>query len=118
MTVPFPTSAAPTAPSTKKGRLASKNDPRNPWTGASLLRTFIDLNNRVLSSFSAAERANIGIHTCPGGHCDSVHSHEARDASLLPSLFAMNAGYFLIQLASEKGQGGYLRTDRAATPRA
>lgn len=31
-----------------EGRLAAKNDQRNPWTGAKLLQTFIDLNNRVL----------------------------------------------------------------------
>lgn len=31
-----------------EGRLAAKNDKRNPWTGAKLLQTFIDLNNRVL----------------------------------------------------------------------
>ena len=85
-----------------EGRLASKKDPRNPWTGAELLKTFIDLNNQVLDRFSAKEREDIGIHTCPGGDCDSVHSIEVPYASLLPSLFAMNAGYFLIQLASEK----------------
>ena len=87
------------------GRLASKNDPRNPWTGASLLQTFIDLDNRVLSRSSAPERANIGIHTCPGD-CDSVHSHEVPHAKLLPALSAMNAGYFFIQLASEKDKRG------------
>ncbi|MCJ1335848.1 hypothetical protein MMC09_001122 [Bachmanniomyces sp. S44760] len=84
-----------------EGRLASKKDPRNPWTGADLLKTFIDLNNRVLSKFSPSERKNIGIHTCPGGDCDSVHSSEVPYSSLLPSLFAINAGYFLIQCASE-----------------
>ena len=41
-----------------------------------MLQTFIDLNNRVLDRFSAQERRNIGIHTCPGGDCDSVHSKE------------------------------------------
>jgi len=30
-----------------EGRLASKKDPRNPWTEANLLQTFIDLNNKV-----------------------------------------------------------------------
>lgn len=85
-----------------EGRLASKNDSRNPWTGAELLKTFVDLNNQVLDRFSSEERANIGIHTCPGGDCDSVHSGEVPYAALLPSLFAMNAGYFLNQLASEK----------------
>ncbi|KAJ3972456.1 hypothetical protein EV361DRAFT_138724 [Lentinula raphanica] len=84
-----------------EGRLALKNDPRNPWTGASLLETFFELNNSVLDRFSPAERANIGVHTCPGGDCDSVHSSEVPYHSLLPNLFKINAGYFLIQLASE-----------------
>ena len=30
-----------------------------------------------------------------------MHSHEVPYSNLLPSLFAMNAGYFLIPLASE-----------------
>ncbi|OCL12677.1 UROD/MetE-like protein [Glonium stellatum] len=85
-----------------EGRLASKNDPRNPWTGANLLKTFVDLNNKVLDRFTAEERKNIGIHACPGGDCDSVHSYDVDYHKLLPSMFQMNAGYFLIQLASEK----------------
>ncbi|KAJ7020625.1 hypothetical protein C8F04DRAFT_1143687 [Mycena alexandri] len=85
-----------------EGRLASKKDSRNPWTSANLLQTFIQLNNQVLDRFSAEERVNIGIHTCPGGDTDSVHSAEVNYHELLPSLFQMNAGYFLIQCASEK----------------
>jgi methionine synthase II (cobalamin-independent) len=85
-----------------EGRLAGKKDARNPWTNEDLLQTFIDLNNRVLDRFSPEERVNIGIHTCPGGDMDSVHSKEVDYAELLPSLFQMNAGYFLIQLASEE----------------
>ena len=85
-----------------EGRLALKNDPRNPWTGRNMLEHFIELNNRVIDRFTSEERRNIGIHTCPGGDCDSVHSAEVDYAGLLPSLFRMNAGYFLIQLASEK----------------
>jgi len=84
-----------------EGRLANKNDPDNPWTGRGMLQQFIDLNNRVLDRFSPAERVNIGIHTCPGGDMDSVHSLDVDYAELLPSMFQMNAGYFLIQLASE-----------------
>ena len=57
-----------------EGRLANKNDSRNPWTSKNMLQEFIDLNNRVIDRFSAEERRNIGIHTCPGGDCDSVHS--------------------------------------------
>ncbi|MDQ3062395.1 MAG: 5-methyltetrahydropteroyltriglutamate--homocysteine methyltransferase [Acidobacteriota bacterium] len=84
-----------------EGRLACRNDPNNPWTGRKMLDQFIDLNNRVLDRFSAEERKNIGIHTCPGGDCDSTHSADVDYAELLPSMFKMNAGYFLIQLASE-----------------
>ena len=56
----------------------------------------------MLDRFSAEERKNIGIHTCPGGDCDSTHSADVDYADLLPSMFKMNAGYFLIQLASER----------------
>lgn len=85
-----------------EGRLATREDPRNPWTGAGLLPHFIELNNRVLANFSDAERANIGIHTCPGGDRDSVHSADVPYNNLLPEMFKINAGYFLIQLASER----------------
>ncbi len=85
-----------------EGRLAAKNDPRNPWTGRAMLAQFIELNNRVIDRFSAQERVNIGIHTCPGGDMDSVHSADVDYAELLPSMFQMNAGYFLMQLASEQ----------------
>ena len=67
-----------------------------------MLGQFIELDNRVLDRFSADERKNIGIHTCPGGDCDATHSDEVDYADLLPSLFQMNASYFLMQLSSEK----------------
>jgi methionine synthase II (cobalamin-independent) len=84
-----------------EGRLANKNDSRNPWTGKDMLQEFIDLNNRVLDRFSPEERRNIGIHTCPGGDCDSVHSKDVPYEKLLTKMFQLNAGYFLIQCASE-----------------
>jgi methionine synthase II (cobalamin-independent) len=84
-----------------EGRLANKNDSRNPWTGKNMLQEFIDLNNRLFARFSAEERMDIGIHTCPGGDCDSVHSKEVPYELLLEHMFEMNAGYFLIQCASE-----------------
>jgi hypothetical protein len=87
-----------------EGRLASKRDLNNPWTSANLLQTFVDLNNQVLNRFTPEERINIGVHTCPGGDCDSVHSAEVDYHELLPSMFQMNAGYFLIQCASEKNK--------------
>ncbi len=84
-----------------EGRLANKNDSRNPWTGADMLQDFIDLNNRVIDRFSAEERVNIGVHTCPGGDCDSVHSMDVPYEKLLSKMFQLNAGYFLIQCSSE-----------------
>jgi methionine synthase II (cobalamin-independent) len=101
-----------------EGRLATRNDPRNPWTGRNMLPHFIELNNRVLDRFSAEERAKIGMHTCPGGDRDAVHSADVPYSDLLPSLFGINVGYFLIQLASERDKdkvyrliGENLRTD-------
>jgi len=85
-----------------EGRLACRNDPDNPWTGRGMLEQFVELNNRVIDRFSPEERKNIGIHTCPGGDMDSTHSADVPYAKLLPSMFKMNAGYFLMQLASEK----------------
>ena len=85
-----------------EGRLANKNDSRNPWTNKDMLQEFIDLNNRVIDRFSAEERKNIGIHTCPGGDCDSVHSKDVPYELLLSKMFNLNAGYFLIQCASEE----------------
>ncbi len=106
-----------------EGRLACRNDPRNPWTGRKMLEHFIELNNRVLDRFTAAERVNIGIHTCPGGDCDSTHSADVDYADLLPSMFQMNAGYFLIQLASERDRervyqliGKHSRADANGVP--
>lgn len=101
-----------------EGRLATREDPRNPWTGAGLLPHFIELNNRVMARFTAEERTNIGIHTCPGGDRDSVHSADVPYNNLLASMFDINAGYFLIQLASERDKdpvfesiGQHLRSD-------
>jgi methionine synthase II (cobalamin-independent) len=101
-----------------EGRLATRNDPRNPWTGAGLLDRFIEINNWVLDRFTPEERANIGVHTCPGGDRDSVHSADVPYNNLLPKMFEMNAGYFLIQLASERDKdpvyesiGKHVRSD-------
>jgi methionine synthase II (cobalamin-independent) len=106
-----------------EGRLANKNDSRNPWTGRDMLQEFIDLNNRVLDRFSPEERRNIGIHTCPGGDCDSVHSKEVPYEKLLKHMFDLNAGYFLIQCASEEDReevyrlcGQYSREDANGVP--
>ena len=85
-----------------EGRLATREDPRNPWTGAGLLPHFIELINGVMARFSAEERTNIGVHTCPGGDRDSVHSADVPYNNLLSTMFDINAGYFLIQLASER----------------
>jgi 5-methyltetrahydropteroyltriglutamate--homocysteine methyltransferase len=87
-----------------EGRLAIKLDPSK-----GLLRDFIALNNAVLDRFSVSERARIGVHTCPGGDRDSVHSSEVDYAELLPELFSLRAGSFYLQLASEPDQTRVLR---------
>jgi 5-methyltetrahydropteroyltriglutamate--homocysteine methyltransferase len=79
-----------------EGRLSLKLDP----SGA-LLRTFVDLNNRVLDRFSLDERLRIGVHTCPGGDHDSTHSADVDYAELLPVLFDLHAGTFYLELAGE-----------------
>ncbi len=79
-----------------EGRLAVKLDPTRK-----LLKSFIDLNNRVLNRFSEEERKRIGIHTCPGGDQDSTHSADVDYVELLPLLFSLNAGRFYMQFASE-----------------
>lgn len=80
-----------------EGRLAMKVD----RTG-NLLASFIDLNNLALARFTSAERAKLGVHTCPGGDRDSTHSADVDYAELLPSLFTLNVGNFYVALAGER----------------
>jgi 5-methyltetrahydropteroyltriglutamate--homocysteine methyltransferase len=79
-----------------EGRLAIKLDPSK-----GLLQQFIDLNNQVMSHFSAEERKNIGFHTCPGGDHDSTHSADVDYGELIPMLLTLNADNFYMQMASE-----------------
>jgi 5-methyltetrahydropteroyltriglutamate--homocysteine methyltransferase len=79
-----------------EGRLAVKLDP-----SLELLKSFIQINNRVLNRFSETERKRIGIHTCPGGDRDATHSADVDYVQLLPLLFKLNAGSFYMQFASE-----------------
>jgi 5-methyltetrahydropteroyltriglutamate--homocysteine methyltransferase len=88
-----------------EGRLALKLDP-----SGGVLTAFIGLNNRVLSRFSDAERARIGVHTCPGGDHDSTHSADVDYVKLLPKLFELQVGRFYLQLASETDRKRVLKT--------
>src|SRR5262245_42222391 len=106
-----------------EGRLAPRNDPRNPWTTRNLLPFFIDLDNRVFDRFSAQERKAIGVHVGPGGDVDSALSAEVPHEELLKHLFNLNAGYFQLQMASERDResgyklvGKYLRDDAKGIP--
>ena len=119
----FAAGAARVSIDSTEGRLACRNDPNNPWTGRGMLEHFIELNNRVINRFTAAERRNIGVHTCPGGDCDVTHSADVDYAELLPSMFKMNTGYFLMQLASEQDKervyrlvGEHSRADADGVP--
>ncbi|THA47113.1 5-methyltetrahydropteroyltriglutamate--homocysteine methyltransferase [Streptomyces sp. A1136] len=77
-------------------RLALKLDPSK-----ALLRDFVACDNQVLGRFSAADRARIGVHTCPGADQDSTHSLDVDYTELLPDLFTLKAGNFYLQMASE-----------------
>jgi 5-methyltetrahydropteroyltriglutamate--homocysteine methyltransferase len=88
-----------------EARLSLKLDP-----SGGLLRDFVELNNGVLSRFSADERVRIGVHTCPGGDQDSTHSADVDYSDLLPTLFELQAGSFYIQLASERDRRKVLGT--------
>lgn len=90
-----------------EGRLAMKIDP----TG-NLLNSFVELNNLALARFSAAERARLGVHTCPGGDRDSTHSADVDYAQLLPSLFELNVGNFFVALAGERDRPRTLKMIR------
>jgi 5-methyltetrahydropteroyltriglutamate--homocysteine methyltransferase len=94
-----------------EARLAVKIDP-----SGGLLARFIELNNLALSRLTAAERLNVGIHTCPGGDLDSTHSADVDYAELLPSLLQLRATHFYVALAGEPDRvhvlkilGQYLR---------
>lgn len=90
-----------------EGRLSLKLDPSK-----GLLKSFIDLNNRVFDRFSAEERQRIGVHTCPGGDHDSTHSADVDYTAFLPELFQLNVGNFYVQLSSEKDRSKSLKTMR------
>lgn len=85
-----------------EGRLALRRDLRAPWAGPDALPVFIELVNRVLDRVDAGLRPIIGVHTCPGNDRDSSHSADVDYAALIPELLQIEAGYFLVQAASEK----------------
>ena len=63
-----------------EGRLSLKLDP-----SGGLLKSFVELNNKVLDRFSATDRVRMGVHVCPGGDHDSTHSADVDYAGLLPA---------------------------------
>lgn len=85
-----------------EGRLALRRDVRAPWAGPDALAGFIELINRVLDRLTPQQRYAVGVHTCPGNDNDSAHSADVDYAGLIPELFQINAGYFLVQAASEQ----------------
>jgi 5-methyltetrahydropteroyltriglutamate--homocysteine methyltransferase len=87
-----------------EGRLSLKLDPSK-----GVLEAFIGLNNQLLDRFTPAERARIGVHTCPGADQDSTHSLDVEYVELLPALFTLHAGNFYLQLSSEPHPGRVLR---------
>ncbi|UVS81900.1 cobalamin-independent methionine synthase II family protein [Actinokineospora sp. UTMC 2448] len=87
-----------------EGRLSLKLDP-----SGGLLKDLVAVNNEVLGRFGRADRARLGVHTCPGGDQDSTHSLDVDYADLLPTLFELNVGNFYVQLAGEPDPERVLR---------
>ncbi|MCU7820419.1 cobalamin-independent methionine synthase II family protein [Kitasatospora sp. DSM 101779] len=88
----------------EEGRLSLKLDP-----SGGLLTELVELNNRVLSRFTEAERGRIGVYCGPGADQDSTHSLDVDYAGLLPQLFLLTAGVFYLQVASEPDPDRVLR---------
>lgn len=88
-----------------EARLALKLDP----TG-NLLKSFIDLNNKVLTRFTEEERKRIGVHSCPGADRDSTHSADIDYVNLIPLLFELKAGNFYLEFAAEKNKRSVLKS--------
>ena len=88
-----------------EARLSLKLDP-----SGGLLDAFVDLNNRVLAELTDDERAQVGVHTCPGGDQNSTHSADVEYDLLLPRLFRMDVDTFYVQLASEPDPERVLKT--------
>lgn len=88
-----------------EARLSLKLDP-----SGGLLRSFIDLNNKVIERFTPEERKRIGVHSCPGGDRDSTHSADISYADLLPLLLQLKAGNFYLEYAGEKDKISVLQS--------
>jgi methionine synthase II (cobalamin-independent) len=86
-----------------EARLSLKLDP-----SGGLLKSFIELNNKVIERFSPQERKRIGVHSCPGGDHDSTHSADISYADLLPILMQLRVGNFYLEYAGEKDKKSVL----------
>ena len=102
-----------------EGRLANKNDSRNPWTGQNMLQDFIDLNNQRLRPLLAPRSGATSASTpAPAATTTPCTARTCPYEKLLSKMFQINAGYFLIQCASEEDKeevyrlcGKYSRDD-------
>lgn len=83
------------------GRLTAGHAGRNPWTGPDTLAHGIGLITAVLGRFTARERMNIGVHVCSPADRGTGVSDGVAYPELIREVLAVDAGYFLLQLADE-----------------
>ncbi len=88
-----------------EARLSLKLDP-----SGGLLDAFVDLNNQVLDQLTAEERAEVGVHSCPGADRNSTHSADVDYVTMLPRLCRLNVDTFYVQMASESDPERALQT--------
>ena len=101
-----------------EGRLATREDPRNPWTGRGHAAALHRAEQPGAWTGSAPRSgANIGMHTCPGGDRDSVHSADVPYNDLLPSMFEHQRRLLPDPAGQRARQGPGLPADRRAQPR-
>ena len=106
-----------------EGRLANKNDSRNPWTEQGHAPGVHRPQQPRDRPLLAEERRTSASTPAPAATWTRCTSQEVPYEKLLSKMFQLNAGYFLIQCASEEDResvyklcGQYSREDANGVP--
>ncbi|CAF0863327.1 unnamed protein product [Adineta steineri] len=67
-----------------------------------LLKQFIEINNRMLDRFNENEQKKLGVHVCSDYDEDNKRSSELDYFEILKDIFQLHLNNFYLQLSSEK----------------